>query len=512
MASFIADAVQIGPECRVLDPACGDGVFLEAALARGCKEVWGVEADPRLAETARARLRHDPRAAVLCGDGLRCQNLHSSLSYGSLDAVIGNPPFSAGPGRITDRSLLAEFQLGAGAREGTGRPVEVLFVEQFVRLTRPGGRIGIILPESILSNNRHQAVRRYILDHTEVAAVVSLPRSAFRGTGTTARTVVLIAVRRQPPPSGQSPPLMADLSSLEDSKAEGLRDALAGVLRELHPAPTQASETAGAVRGVDHQVFRPDLALEREGAVSAFSHRLDPGYWSPRFADALRDLRRCRLPLRPLGDFIEHITYGPIVTDGTDAAVRGLHPARSVLRVTQRQLLHSGLDLTTALAVPENGPWDSLRARIRPGDLLIARSGEKGLRAGKMALAGELPSGVHAVVGCFVDLVRLRGIEPAVVLAFLKGIYGQAQVQRLASGVGAPNISFRELRSVAVPVLPHAYEKACRSLWEKAHSLHQAALRLPAGPQREAALRTASAAMDELVGFMEELILGRKPA
>jgi len=226
-------------------------------------------------------------------------------------------------------------------------------------------------------------------------------------------------------------------------------------------------------------------------------------------------------PTEPTPPFAACVTYGPIVTDGTDAAVRGLHPARSVLRVTQRQLLHSGLDLTTALAVPENGPWDSLRARIRPGDLLIARSGEKGLRAGKMALAGELPSGVHAVVGCFVDLVRLGcfvdlvrlcGIEPAAVLAFLKGVYGQAQVQRLASGVGAPNISFRELRSVAVPVLPHAYEKACRSLWEKAHSLHQAALRLPAGPQREAALRTASAAMDELVGFMEELILGRKPA
>lgn len=511
MASFIADAVQVGTGCRVLDPACGDGVFLEAALARGCKEVWGVEADPHLADTARARVQHDPRAVVFCGDGLRCQNLHPSLSYGTLDAVIGNPPFSAGPGRVTDRSLLAGFHLGAGARKGTGRPIEVLFVEQFIRLTRPGGRIGIILPEGMLANDRHQPVRRWILDHTELLAVVSLPRSAFRGTGTTARTVVLIAVRREGS-SHLHTPLMADLSHLERRGPEALHHSLADVLRELHSAPPRAPKTFTTIPPPGDRVFRPDLEMERAGNVHPLQHRLDPGYWSPRFAPALRDLFACRFPLRPLGDFVEHMTYGPIVTDETDSPAFHSLCARPVLRVTQRQLLHSGLDLTTASAFPENSPWDCPRARIRAGDLLIARSGEKGLRAGKMVLVGALPDHISAVVGCFVDLVRLRGIEPAAVLAFLKGAYGQAQIQRLTSGVGAPNISFRELRSVLVPVLPPDQQRICRSLWEEAHSLHLEALCLPPGPERDSTLRRACEAMDELVGFVHKLVLGRKPA
>ncbi|MGQ9525753.1 MAG: N-6 DNA methylase [Armatimonadota bacterium] len=557
VAEFIADAVAIGPESRVLDPACGKGVFLRAAAARGCRDVWGVEADPALACAAEAQLRG--LATIVCGDGLRCQDLHQSLAYDSFDAVIGNPPFSAGPGRVTDPAVLKRFQLGAGARKGVGRPVEVLFVEQFIRLARPGGRIGIILPEGILANGRHVPVRRYVLDHTEVIAVVALPRSAFRGTGTTARTVVLVAARRERASSQLSQPLMGDLSCLEGSSPEELTDALAHVLAEMKSSRIGKKSEQHA----HHLVFGPELDLrqaprhipsvspalvldashprgekvpwpsdrlsfsskkqesvhERCGqatapdeAASALLYRMDPGYWSPQFAPTLRSLFQCGFRLRPLGEFIEYITYGPIVTDETQQVTSFPSPSPQVLRVTQRQLLHTGLDLTTCLAVPENSPWDSPRARIRPGDLLIARSGEKGLRAGKMVLVGCLPQGVHAVVGCFVDLVRLRGIEPAAVLAFLKSAYGQTQIQRLTSGVGPPNISFRELRSVLVPVLPHTQQQACRLMWERVHSLHQAAICLPAGAHRAAALCDAGNAMDELVGFVEELIRGRKPA
>ena len=59
-----------------------------------------------------------------------------------------------------------------------------------------------------------------------------------------------------------------------------------------------------------------------------------------------------------------------------------------------------------------------------------------------------------ATVGSFVDLVRLRGIEPVYVALYLKTEYGWAQIHRLINGVATPNISFDEIRGLRIAMVP----------------------------------------------------------
>ena len=64
-------------------------------------------------------------------------------------------------------------------------PIEVLFLERFVRLIRDGGFSAIIIPDGILANYNYEYVRKWLFAHTRVWAIISLPRDTFKGTGTT---------------------------------------------------------------------------------------------------------------------------------------------------------------------------------------------------------------------------------------------------------------------------------------------------------------------------------------
>lgn len=177
--------------------------------------------------------------------------------------------------------------------------------------------------------------------------------------------------------------------------------------------------------------------------------RLDPGYWHPAYEAILAE---CVLPLTPLGEFITHITYGAIVT-----GQRPPHVDDGLPLIGQGALLSSGVDLEGVTRVPGHSPWALERARVRPSDLLIARSGAGSLERNRLAVYHE---DAPAVVDCFVDLVRLEGIDADFVAAFLRTRFGWAQIHRLLNGVGPANLSFDEIRALRVPAGQTDLERA----------------------------------------------------
>ena len=67
-----------------------------------------------------------------------------------------------------------------------------------------------------------------------------------------------------------------------------------------------------------------------------------------------------------------------------------------------------------------------------------------------------------AVVGSFVDLVRLDGLEPVYAALYLKTCFGWGQIHRLINGVATPNISFEEIRGLQIAVPPAQLQQDCR--------------------------------------------------
>jgi hypothetical protein len=216
------------------------------------------------------------------------------------------------------------------------------------------------------------------------------------------------------------------------------------------------------------------------------AHRADPAYWHPAYDQVLE---QSRYPLRPLGEFITHLTYGPIITREQPPVA----PA-GVALVHQGQIGPAGVDLREALRVPVGCRWDRASARLQPGDLVLARSGMGSLARNRLAVFLE-PG--EAVVGSFVDLIRVEGLEPAYVALYLKSVLGWSQIHRLTNGVALPNISFGEIRALQVAVAPLELQQAAAERYQ-----------VEVLPAHRAAPATAGEPFGRLVAWLEgELIM-----
>ncbi|HEY9836543.1 MAG TPA: N-6 DNA methylase, partial [Vampirovibrionales bacterium] len=62
-------------------------------------------------------------------------------------------------------------------------PPQVLFVERCLSLVRPGGRIGMVVPESLISSKTYRYVVDYIQENSLIKAVIGMPDVLFKISG-----------------------------------------------------------------------------------------------------------------------------------------------------------------------------------------------------------------------------------------------------------------------------------------------------------------------------------------
>jgi type I restriction enzyme M protein len=108
------------------------------------------------------------------------ENIADIQENDRVDVVLANPPFG-GSERI-------EVQENFPIRTGE---TAYLFLQHFIKMLRAGGRCGVVIKNTFLSNtdNASIALRKQLLEECNVFAVLELPQGAFTGTGV--KTVVL---------------------------------------------------------------------------------------------------------------------------------------------------------------------------------------------------------------------------------------------------------------------------------------------------------------------------------
>ena len=68
---------------------------------------------------------------------------------------------------------------------------EVLFIERCIRLLKPGGRLGIVLPEGVLNNTNLQTVRELFEGMAKIILITSIPQDVFMASGATVKPSLL---------------------------------------------------------------------------------------------------------------------------------------------------------------------------------------------------------------------------------------------------------------------------------------------------------------------------------
>jgi type I restriction enzyme M protein len=117
------------------------------------------------------------------------------IDFGTIDVVMTNPPFGSDI-PVSEAQILEQYELALNwKRDDDGEwrvntepnqrrmqssvAPEKLFIERCLRWLRPGGRMGIVVPNGILGNPADEYIRRWILKNAWVLASVDLPIEAF---------------------------------------------------------------------------------------------------------------------------------------------------------------------------------------------------------------------------------------------------------------------------------------------------------------------------------------------
>lgn len=170
---------------RVLEPSCGDGVFLEAAA--GCLEIVG----PRVGgganqilgveilegEAAKARRRLESRYGAQAGKMVVSDDFFAwwkRIERRSFDAVVGNPPFiryQSFPEPHRRRAMEIMKLLGLTPNRLTN--IWVPFVAAVTASLRDGGRLALVLPAELLQVSYAAQLRSYLTDRFRSIHLVS---------------------------------------------------------------------------------------------------------------------------------------------------------------------------------------------------------------------------------------------------------------------------------------------------------------------------------------------------
>lgn len=113
------------------------------------------------------------------------KSYYSKSTIDKFDLVISNPPFSVKVNKIRTEQ---NFEIVKGKSEA-------YFLERWYQLLKPGGRIGVVLPESFFSVEDEIEGRLFLYKHFNIKAIVSLPNHTF-SPHTTTSTSLLFASKK----------------------------------------------------------------------------------------------------------------------------------------------------------------------------------------------------------------------------------------------------------------------------------------------------------------------------
>lgn len=105
------------------------------------------------------------------------------------DLIVSNPPFSIKMSEDEKDAIAQTFvETGSAASEN-------LFVERWYQLLKEGGSFCCVLPEAVLDTSSNEKIRRFLIQHFQLQAIISLPYDAFRPF-TSTKTCIVLAKKR----------------------------------------------------------------------------------------------------------------------------------------------------------------------------------------------------------------------------------------------------------------------------------------------------------------------------
>ena len=428
----------------VLDPACGSGTFLletvhflsERQSRKSPLAVYGVEKNPRMLLLADLNLGHQPEIMFhrACADSLReigkCEASPLGLLPNSVDVILTNPPFGVTVTRDTGVLDLFETSGRGLDQEQNKVPSEVLFIELCLRLLRPGGRLGIVLPRSVITNEG-LAQQRYLLDQIGfLTDIIDLPPRDVR-------------FYRNPD---------NDCSGfLPQASRDGAPEVCIGP-RMLRNKCRLRHDGTVPRRGISYPDLAGSLAedgLVAEPNVTAYSGI--PSTETLQRATGFLFRRNGHRAGNALREFVEMVNTGR--TPGRSAYTENGMFILKVGNLTGRGINWEPRDRNFVSQAEGSKRTQSRKLGLRKGDILLTSSAHAARYiAKKVDIIAHIPENYQAVtfVGEVVRVHPASGVDPFILLAALRHPRVREDLQASVRGQTA-HLHPRDLLEVMVP-------------------------------------------------------------
>lgn len=392
----IVEILSPSEDCIVIDPACGTGGFLiETALQWKESRVKGgqlvgadKDGDLSLLASAMLGLVANAGSHIYHTNSLDLQSKENHLRkyIGKADFVLTNPPFGTKIA-VTEKQILAQYDLGhvwkfdeqhetwlRTEKIDTSQDPQILFVDLCVQLLKPGGKMGIVLPEGLFGNKTTGFVLDFLRSKGRIFALIDCPRTTFQ-PGTDTKTNILFFEK-----ATQNTAICDDSEDVM----------IAVALNCGHDRRGRSIRATGEPYPDDFKT----IAQQFNSSESDFWSKCritNPFYLVPRYYDAksqlllLKDASNYDAELISLGEMIKkgwiNIRKGDEV--GAEAYGTGEYP---FIRTSDISNFEISIDPTRGISEDIYEKYAAIQ-KLRPGDILMVVDGR--YRIGRCAILHE---------------------------------------------------------------------------------------------------------------------------
>lgn len=196
ITQFITEMIDPKLSERLLDPACGTGGYLTAAIEHKKKQAnsveerqsiardvmgWEYKPLPFLLATTNLILHDIEIPQIIFRDSLD-QPLSNYRERDRVDVILANPPFGGIVANNNEKNFPQNFRTKESAD---------LFLVLMIHLLKNGGRAGIVLPDgSLTGEGVKQRVRQKLLEDCNLHTIIRLPNSVFQPYATVATNLL----------------------------------------------------------------------------------------------------------------------------------------------------------------------------------------------------------------------------------------------------------------------------------------------------------------------------------
>jgi type I restriction enzyme M protein len=466
IARLVAALAQPQQGERVYDPCFGGGNFLIAAWQQAERtwqqarrpgpllEVAGIEINEAtfLVGLTRMLLAGIDHPQLELGNSLE-RGQPNSPSREGFDLVLANPPIGA----KVSREAWGHQHFAFPTTDSVG-----LFVQHALAQLKPQGRAVIAVPEAFLfRGGAERELRRHLLTHGQVEAVVGLPAGSFAPYASVRGA--LLVLRRK---GGADRVRMVDAAPLFDARSDGkgqrkapvirsemalqlAQEVLRAELRAPRPLPPGVPEGTPGTGVLARSVWEVPYEELADADWDLTPRRREEGGLE-EMLNSLQEALGQQVAIGMLKD-VAQVTAGRAIRsadllDEPPALVdRG--PALPYLRI--KDLQKGKVARATSWVRPELAGAEQ-RWALMPGDVLLSKSGT----IGKAAIVRNGAVGAIAGNGLYVLRADPQRLDPGFLQAYLSSPSCQSWLTARARGAVIQHLNRNVLDELPVPLPP----------------------------------------------------------